>query len=170
MGTKNSKKAQRKHGCVGVSIVPLGFLSGLRKWSLQVPYSQCSESQLRSPPLILEHLPCPRPGIVLEIATTTSPLSAVDFHSFAWPSGYFSCPSPDLTSPPFQVPSLHLPPMTILFPLLSEIEASLLGPLFLFSFFGSVECNVVPAFSANIHLQVGTYHARLFQPVFPHSG
>ena len=107
--------------------------------------------------MILEHLPCPWPGIILEIVTTITSLSAADFHSFAWPSGHFSCPSPHLISHPFQVPCLHLPPMTILFPLLSEIEASLLGHLFLFSFFGSVECNVVPAFSANIHLQVGTY-------------
>ena len=83
--------------------------------------------------------------------------SASDFHSFAWPSGHFSCPSPHLISLIFQVPSLYLPPMSILFPLLSGIEASLLGPLFLLRLFGSVECNVVSAFSANIHLQVGTY-------------
>ena len=152
MGTKNSKKAQRKHGWVGVSIVPLGFLSGLRKWSLQVPYSQCSESQLRSPPLILEHLPCPRPGIILEIATTTSPLSAVDFHSFAWPSGHFSCPSPHLISPPFQLPSLHLPPMTISFPLLSEIQTSSLGPS-LVRCFGSMDCSTcILYFMSNVHL------------------
>ena len=138
-------------------------MSGYRKWSLQVPYSQCSESQIKSPLLIFEHLPCPWPGIILEIVTTTSPLSAADFHSFAWPSGHFSCPSPHLISPPSQVPSLHLPPMSILFPLLSEIEASLLDPLFLLSLFGSVACNVVPAFSANIHLQVGTYYVFFFE-------
>jgi hypothetical protein len=74
------------------------------------------------------------------------------FHLFSWPSSSFSCsfthliPNPSLPSsatlPPF--PSLYLPLMTILLPLLSEIQASSLGPSFLFSFFGSVECNMVP--------------------------
>jgi hypothetical protein len=36
--------------------------------------------------------------------------------------------------------------MTILFYLLNEIQTFLLGPSFLFSFFGSVECNTAPVF------------------------
>ena len=67
---------------------------------------------------------------------------------FFWPSSPLSYLSPYLIQntplyfplhPLFlPVPSFHLTPMTILFPLLSEIQASLLGPSFLFSFSGSV--------------------------------
>jgi hypothetical protein len=35
-------------GWVGVTITPLGFLSGYRRWSLQFLYPKCCESQLRS--------------------------------------------------------------------------------------------------------------------------
>ena len=49
--------------------------------------------------------------------------------------------------------------MTILFLLLSEIQACSLGPSFLFNFFGSVECIMgILYFMANIHLSV-TAHA-----------
>jgi hypothetical protein len=34
-----------------------GFLPGFRRWPLQVPYHQCCESQLRSPPLIPRYFP-----------------------------------------------------------------------------------------------------------------
>ena len=44
-------------------------------------------------------------------------------------------------TPSSQFPSLHLCLLTILCPLLSEIQAFLLGPSFLFSFLGSVECS-----------------------------
>ena len=47
-------------GWVDVSIAPLGFLPGYRRWPLQVPHPQCCVSQLRSPPLTLGHLPYPR--------------------------------------------------------------------------------------------------------------
>ena len=44
---------------IGVSITPLRFLPGYRRWPFQVPYSQCCESQLRTLPLILGRLPYP---------------------------------------------------------------------------------------------------------------
>jgi hypothetical protein len=47
-------------GWIGVTILPFGFLSEYRRWPLQVPCPQCSESQLRSPPLTFGYLPCPR--------------------------------------------------------------------------------------------------------------
>jgi hypothetical protein len=76
------------------------------------------------------------------------------FHSFSWPSDHLSCLSPHLIlnphSPPYHlslpVPSLYLPLTTILFFLLTENQASSLGPSFLFSFFGSVGYNMVPVF------------------------
>jgi hypothetical protein len=46
----------------------------------------------------------------------------------------------------------------------------LLGPSFLFSLFGSVECIVgILYFMANIHLSVSTYHACTFGTGLPHS-
>jgi hypothetical protein len=77
-------------------------------------------------------------------------LSAADFHLFSWPSVHLSCPSPNLILklplplclPPTPVPFLCLPPMAVLFPLLREIQASSLGPSFMFSFFESVECSI----------------------------
>ena len=86
---------------------------------------------------------------------TDLPLSVADFHSFSWPSGQPACPSPHLILnspfatphfPSLLLPSLCLPLMTILFPLLSEIQVSLLGASFLFSIFGSVEYNMLPVF------------------------
>ena len=45
--------------------------------------------------------------------------------------------------------------MSVLFPLLSEIQPSPLGPSVLFGFFGSVNCRmVIIYFVANVHLQV----------------
>lgn len=44
------------YGWVGVSITPLRLLPSYRRWSLQVPYPRYSESQLRSPLLILGYL------------------------------------------------------------------------------------------------------------------
>jgi hypothetical protein len=106
-----------------------------------VPPSQVSDKSLRCPP----------------------PSHFVDFHSFSWPSwpSLLSLPilDPEHTPhfPPdplfYPVPSIHLPLTTILFLLLNEIEASLLGPLFLFSFFGSVECWMgILYFMVNIQL------------------
>jgi hypothetical protein len=86
--------------------------------------------------------------------------SVADFHSFLWPSGHLSCPSPHLIlSPPILLPNpppityLYLLPITILFPLLSESQASLHWPSFLCSFCGSVECSMgILYFMANIQL------------------
>jgi hypothetical protein len=69
---------------------------------------------------------------------TSSLLSIEDLHSFSWPSLLsFPTPDPELRVPlplPFHSgPSLHLPLMIILFPLLSESQAFLLGPLCLAS-------------------------------------
>lgn len=51
------------------------------------------------------------------------------------------------------VPCFHLHHMTILFSILSEIEASSLGPSLLFSFFVSMDYSmVILYFMANIHL------------------
>ena len=53
----------------------------------------------------------------------------------------------------------------------SEIQASLLGPSFLFSFVGSVECSVaILYFMANIHLLVSTYHSCPLGSGLPYSG
>jgi hypothetical protein len=58
-----------------------------------------------------------------------------------------------------------------LFHLLSGIEASSLGPSFLFNFSGSVGYIVgILYFLANIHSSVSTYHACPFGFRLPHSG
>lgn len=55
----------------------------------------------------------------------------------------------------YPVSSLHLPPTTISFPLLSKIQVSSLGPSCWFSFFGSVEFSTsILNFIANIYLSV----------------
>ena len=83
-------------------------------------------------------------------APTSSPLSFSDFHSFSCPSRHLSSPSSYLilnpsNSPPHLLPyavhSLHVSLMTILFPLLSEIQESSLVPSFLCSFSGSMGCS-----------------------------
>lgn len=89
-----------------------------------------------------------------------------------------SCLSPHLilnlsALPPLShlVSSLSLPPMTILFSLLSEIQASPLGPFILFGFFGSVEHSMgFLYFTARIHLWMSTHHACPFGSGIPHSG
>lgn len=76
-------------------------------------------------------------------------------------------------SPILVPPSILLPSMTILSPLLCEIQSCPLGPSFLFNFFGSVECSMsILYFMANIHLLVrphqvcplgsGLSHSRYF--------
>ena len=72
--------------------------------------------------------------------------------AFPNPANFKSLSKPPLyvhLIPPFPSPftflpilSLHLPPKTTLFPLLSEIQASYLRPSLLSSFFGSVDCRV----------------------------
>ena len=112
------------------------------------------ESELRSTSLISVHLlycgTLCHPGE----APTSSPQSLAHLHSLSWPCSHLSCPSPHLIPNPHSSPhSLHLPLMTILFPLLSEIQASSLVPSFLFSYFGSVNYSMgILYFMANIHL------------------
>jgi hypothetical protein len=76
--------------------------------------------------------------------------------SLSWPSPHLILtPHPTPASPtaypnPHLVPSLHLPPMTLFFPLLSEVQASFLGPSKLL---GSVECSMgILYFMASVHL------------------
>lgn len=58
---------------------------------------------------------------------------------------------PSILSHP--ISSLCPPGMTILFPLLCEIQASFFGPSLFCSFFGSVECSIyILYFMCNIHL------------------
>jgi hypothetical protein len=67
-------------------------------------------------------------------------------------------------------PSLHLSPSIFLFlTFLCEIQATSLGPCFLFSFFGISEYNMaILYFVVNIHLQVSIYHACPFGSGLPH--
>ena len=78
----------------------------------------------------------------------------------------FSPPPPSHTGP-----SLPLPSVIILFPLLSGIEASTLGPSFLLSFMWSVSymTNILNSM-ANAHLSVSTYHVCSFVSGLPCSG
>jgi hypothetical protein len=82
-----------------------------------------------------------------------------------------SC-SLSLPSPLFLLsPSHPLPPVIILFPLLSRTEASTLLSSFFLSFMWSVNCIVgILSFLPNIHLSVRTYHVCSFVTGLPHSG
>lgn len=139
---------------VGVSITALGLLTGYLK-KVASSSSIYSESQIRSPTLILGHLPysmsLSSPG---DNTPTPHPHQLqISFHFHGQlaisPVLLCTCPEPPLTphSLSLLLPSLHLPFITILFPLLSEIQASSLGPPFLFSFFVSVECNMEPIYN-----------------------
>lgn len=59
-------------GSICFLIPPLGVLPGYRSWSPHVPYHQCCESQLRSPPL---HFFCTSfiPGLCLKLETQPPP-------------------------------------------------------------------------------------------------
>jgi hypothetical protein len=53
----------------------------------------------------------------------------------------------------YLVPFLHPPPITIMFPLLSEIHACSVGPSLLLSFFECVDCSkFILYFMAKVHL------------------
>jgi hypothetical protein len=90
--------------------------------------------------------------------------AAAGYYSFSWPSGPLSLSLHLILPPHFPsslLPSLSsslsLSPMTILFPLLSVTQASLLGPSFLSNFSGSVRCIMgVLYFMPNIHSSVST--------------
>jgi hypothetical protein len=118
---------------VGVSVAPLGRLSGYRKWPLKVLFPKCSESQLRLSPVILGWLPYPR-SCPEDAPLTSSPLSVADFHSYSWPSNHLSCPSPHLIlNSSLPLPALSLPPPATYgyFISLSKWESSILAWAFL---------------------------------------
>ena len=119
-------------------------------------------SQLRLPPLIrvplLFHVSvsswrCPPPTHYCKLLISIHShgilgIFPVPPHTWSWKTSH---------SPPyplsFPVPSIHWTLLTILLPLLSDIQASSFGPSFLFSFVGSVECSVgILHFMPNIHL------------------
>jgi hypothetical protein len=110
--------------------------------SLWVPYPQCCESQLRSPHWFLGTSPIPGLCLILEMLLSPHTISCRFPFIFIdiYPSLLFlPTPDPEHPIPPLHNPFQFLPPiclMTILFPLLSEIQASSLVPSFLFSFFG----------------------------------
>ena len=82
-------------------------------------------------------------------------------------------PLPFFHLPPISLPgpSLPLPPMIILFPLLCRIEAFTLCSSFFLSFIWSVNCILgIKNFWANIHLLVNPYHVCSFVPGLSHSG
>jgi hypothetical protein len=61
--------------------------------------------------------------------------------------------------------------MMVIFLVLCTIQSSLLGPSFLFSFFGSVRYIMsILHFMVNIHLSVHTYHAYPLASRLPHLG
>jgi hypothetical protein len=145
----------------------MGFLSGYRRWPLQVPYPLCSESQLRLSPLVFG---CPPyPGLFLILEMLSSPLSITDFHVFSWLCNHLSYSSPYLIPIPIPFPTLpssQFPSsiclLCLLFPRVSEMQASLLGPSFLFSFFASVECNTVSLGIFLINYWSGTTPWKIF--------
>ena len=80
-------------------------------------------------------IPVPSPPVLPILKPSCSPL--------------YPTPHPELS---FHPPH---PTTSVLFPLLSEIQPSPLGPSVLFGFFGSVNCRmVIIYFVANVHLQV----------------
>jgi hypothetical protein len=150
-------------------------MSDYWKLSLQVPYPHCWAFWLRSSALTPGSLPHLRS---LRLSTDSShPLpptpSVACNHSFSLLSG-LSPVSPHTWSwPPLPSPTRSLPllPMTILFSLLSRIQASSLGASFLIKFFGSVGYIMsILYFLENIHSLVSTYNACHFGSGLPHSG
>ena len=124
-----------------VPIPTLSFLPGYRRWHLQVPYSQCWESQLRLPPLILVSLPYSDFCLILEMSPT-SPLISCRF-PFAF-MAISSVPStPDTENHPSHNPSpssslLSSASYYYFITLISDIQASLIVPSMFFSFYKSV--------------------------------
>jgi hypothetical protein len=119
--------------------------AGCSVWLLEV-VSPCSTSQLlsillSSPALTPGSLPHPTSfGLLRELPIPDPWQLHISIHSHALG---LSCCSPCFTLLPYSPsaplthpgPSLLLPPITILFPTLSGIQAPSLGPSFLFNFF-----------------------------------
>lgn len=83
----------------------------------------------------------------------------INFLSLFQPSLHPSFPTTDCHSYStphtlsYPVASLQPPLMTILFPILSEIQAYPLGPCLLLNFFGSIDCSMAILYlMANVHL------------------
>jgi hypothetical protein len=141
----------------------VSLLSGYRRCPLQVPHSQCCESQLRYFLLILGCLPYPRSWSCPKDATHLPTPINCRFPLILlviWPY-LLSFPTYDLELLPHSlphllshsVPSFHLPLMTILSLLLRDIQPSSFVPSFLFNFFGFVEYSMsILYFMTNIHL------------------
>jgi hypothetical protein len=123
-------------------VSPLGFLSDYRRFHIP---NVVSESQVTSSPNDACVSPLPQVSLrSLGCPMSSSPSQlqiSINFHGI-WPN-LLSFPIPDSEhphSPPhpifLPVPCFHLPLLSILFPILSEIQESLHGFFFLFSFFG----------------------------------
>lgn len=110
----------------------VGHSYGLTHWSLNaslIPGTVSSWICHLTP----HHVSCRYPFIFMTI-------KPVLLHTWSQTPHSLSYASSLLVSP------LHLPFLSILFPLLSDIQPSSLKPFFLLSFFGSVDCNIIPAF------------------------
>jgi hypothetical protein len=149
----------------GDPIPSLVALSIYWRWSLQVASSHCCSFCVSSPML--------SPGSFSHLMSLglsrgspqMPPPDAANFHSFSWPSGLRSCFLTYvllLLYPFFSYPStsLPLPQVIVLFPFLSEIEASSFASFFLLNFLCYIGCimGFLYIFS-NVHLSVSTYHA-----------
>ena len=137
-------------GWVDVLIPALGVLPGYRNWTLQDPYLPLLGVSARVTPLDSGLLPIPGLWHVLEIALhmhipSLSPdLLTYDSHTMILFSYY-----------PFfySVLSFYQHPISILCPLLKNIQLPSLGPSLLFDFYVSVDYSMVFLyFIANIHL------------------
>jgi hypothetical protein len=135
---------------VGVLIHPLEVMPGYTRWSLRALYPHFLGISARG--TLIDFLNPPRPqvfGMSQRSNFPSPPLSPLSQLSLYLPHSHPNPPHP-LS---YAVPSLLPPLMTVLFPLLSETQASSLGPSLLFSFFGSVDCSMgILYFMANIHL------------------
>jgi hypothetical protein len=61
--------------------------------------------------------------------------------------------------------------MSVLFPLLRNIESSIFWSSFFLSFIWSVNCILgIASFVANIHLSLSAYHVLSFMTQLPHTG
>jgi hypothetical protein len=113
-----------------------------------VKHPNCLVLRLKSPSLTPGSLPHPRSLGLPRKYSKLPPLASAYFHLFSRAPGTFPCLSlclilpPYFSCPPFSYTgsSLPLPPMTILFPPLSEKQTSLLWPTFLFNDLGNVGC------------------------------
>jgi hypothetical protein len=85
------------------------------------------------------------------------------------PDSHCLCSHPHPRS--HHVPSIHRPHMNILFALEYEMQALILRPFLLLSFFGSVDCSMFfLCFMAYIHRLVSTQDVHLARSGFAHLG